>query len=40
MLSRLKLDSKLRREIDYKLLVSMILIVLFGILNIYLGTKS
>ena len=28
MLSRLKLDSKLRREIDYKLLVSMILIVL------------
>ena len=40
MLSRLKLDSKLRREIDYKLLVSMILIVLFGILNIYLGKKS
>ena len=40
MLSRLKLDSKLRREIDYKLLVSMILIVLFGIFNIYLGTKN
>ncbi len=40
MLSRLKLDSKLRREIDYKLLVSMILIILFGIFNIYLGTKN
>lgn len=40
MLSRLKLDSKLRREIDYKLLVSMILIILFGIFNIFLGTKN
>ncbi|WP_300348671.1 rod shape-determining protein RodA [Clostridium sp.] len=40
MLSKLKLDSKLRREIDYKLLVSMILIILFGIFNIYIGTRA
>ncbi|MCI6189839.1 MAG: rod shape-determining protein RodA [Clostridium sp.] len=35
-----KLDFKLIREIDKALLISIILLVLFGILNIYLCTKA
>ena len=37
---RHKLDFKLIREIDKALLISIILLVLFGILNIYLCTKA
>lgn len=37
---RHKLDFKLIREIDKTLLISIILLVLFGILNIYLCTKA
>ncbi|MPQ42489.1 rod shape-determining protein RodA [Clostridium tarantellae] len=40
MLEKLKIDSKLRKELDYKLLTVMIVIVLFGILNIYLATRA
>lgn len=39
MLNKFRIDSKLRKEIDYKLLISTILIVAFGIVNIYLATK-
>ena len=39
-LKRHKLDFKLIREIDKTLLISIILLVLFGILNIYLCTKA
>lgn len=40
MLDRLKIDPKLRREINYKLLISMLLIISFGITNIYLAVGS
>ncbi len=38
MLSKLKLDRKLLRELDMKLLISIIAIVIFGTLNIYSAT--
>ncbi len=38
--SRYKLDFKKIRDIDKLLLLSMVLLVLFGILNIYLATKG
>ncbi len=38
--SKFKLDTKLLKEIDKVLLISMILLVLYGIFNIYLCTKG
>lgn len=40
MFKRLKLDVKLLKEIDKTLLISMILLTLYGIFNIYLCTKG
>lgn len=40
MLNKLKPDMKLLREMDWGILITAVLIVLFGILNIYLGTGS
>ncbi|GKU23394.1 rod shape-determining protein RodA [Clostridium folliculivorans] len=39
MLKRLKLDTKLLREMDFSILIATILIVLFGILNIYAAMR-
>lgn len=39
MLKRLKLDTKLLREMDFSILIATILIVLFGIVNIYAAMK-
>lgn len=39
-LKKLKLDPKLTREIDYGMIFTVILIVLFGILNIYIAIGS
>ena len=38
--SQFKLDIRLIREIDKKLLISILLLVSFGMLNIYLCTKG
>ena len=40
MFKRFKLDVRLIKEIDKTLLVSLILLILYGILNIYLCTKG
>ena len=40
MLKQLKLERRLFREVDRTVLFSTILIVLYGILNIYLCTKG
>lgn len=40
MFNRLIIEPRLRREIDYKLLISTILIIIFGAVNIYLGTRA
>ena len=40
MFKRFKLDIRLVKEIDKTLLVSLILLILYGILNIYLCTKA
>ncbi|MGL5244102.1 MAG: rod shape-determining protein RodA [Sarcina sp.] len=40
MLDKLKIDGKLRKEIDYKLLTVTIVIVLFGVINIFLATRA
>lgn len=42
MLSKLKLDGKLIKELDYAIIISTIMITLFGIINIYIvkGTDS
>ena len=38
--SKFRLDARLIKEIDKKLLISMILLTLYGIFNIYLCTKG
>lgn len=40
MLKKFKLDFKLLKEMDLAVLVTTVLIVLFGIINIYAGTKA
>jgi rod shape determining protein RodA len=40
MLTKFKIESKIFKQIDLSILVATILIVLFGILNIYAATKA
>ncbi|SHE66011.1 rod shape-determining protein RodA [Clostridium fallax] len=40
MLNKLKIDTKLLKELDLSILISMIMIVLFGIVNIYVATRA
>ncbi|BCZ44701.1 rod shape-determining protein RodA [Clostridium gelidum] len=40
MFKRFKLDVRLIKEIDKTLLISLILLILYGILNVYLCTKA
>ena len=40
MFNKLKIDTKLLKELDFGILSSMIVIVLFGTLNIYVATNS
>lgn len=40
MFSKLKINTKLLKELDFTLLISILIITLFGILNIYLCTKA
>ena len=40
MFNKFKLDSKLAREVDWGIIVSIVLIVLFGIVNIYMAIGS
>lgn len=40
MLNKLKLDMKLLKELDFGLLITSVIIVLYGITNIYLVTKQ
>lgn len=40
MLSRFKINFKMLREIDKAVTISMILLILFGILNIYVASRS
>ena len=40
LINRYKLDFRLIRDIDRTLLVTMITIIIYGILNIYIATKG
>lgn len=40
MLSKLKIDKRLLKEIDFSIIIISIIIVLFGAINIYSATKS
>lgn len=40
MLKKLKIDTKLLKELDLKILISMIIIVLFGTFNIFIATHA
>ncbi|MDU2995397.1 MAG: FtsW/RodA/SpoVE family cell cycle protein, partial [Clostridium sp.] len=40
VIQRYKLDSRFAKEIDKGILISMLLLIMFGILNIYLCTKG
>lgn len=40
MFKQFKLDSRLIKEIDKTVLISLILLILYGTLNIYLSTKG
>nr|WP_207738401.1 FtsW/RodA/SpoVE family cell cycle protein [Clostridium paraputrificum] len=40
IIQRYKLDSRFAKEIDKGILISMLLLIIFGILNIYLCTKG
>ena len=39
VIQRYKLDSRFAKEIDKGILISMLLLIMFGILNIYLETN-
>lgn len=40
MFKRLKIDPRVKREMNYPMLIAMLLITCFGIFNIYLGTYN